>query len=190
MKTTFNKIRSHSPCQQGWEKLLSNLGKTKPDDEPLPFLTILQSNGLEDAIWCMKTAPEYDREWRLFSVWCAREVKQTETSLKTLEVSERFANGLASDVELKAAYDAHARAYADANADANAAAINATYAAAYTAANAAAYASTFSAAFAANAAAYASNTAYADAYAAARAKQAEYLYNLFSGVQTNENLCL
>lgn len=33
--TTLNKIRAHSPCASGWEKLLNHLGKTKADDEPL-----------------------------------------------------------------------------------------------------------------------------------------------------------
>jgi len=27
MKTTLNKIRSHYPCKDGWEKLLKHLGK-------------------------------------------------------------------------------------------------------------------------------------------------------------------
>ena len=52
MKTTLNKIRKHSPCADGWQKLLTSLGKTKADDEPLSLLTILDSNGLDDAIWC------------------------------------------------------------------------------------------------------------------------------------------
>jgi hypothetical protein len=34
IKTTLNRIRAHSPCQEGWEKLLNHLGKTKADDEP------------------------------------------------------------------------------------------------------------------------------------------------------------
>ena len=32
MKTTLNEIRTHSPCQDGWENLLTHLGKTKADD--------------------------------------------------------------------------------------------------------------------------------------------------------------
>ena len=55
---TLKQIRKHSPCQDGWEKLLEHLGKTKADDEPLKFSTILESNGSGDAIWCLRALPE------------------------------------------------------------------------------------------------------------------------------------
>ena len=107
--TTLNKIREHQPCTNGWKKLLAHLGKTEADDEPLPFSTILESNGLDDALWCCRSAPEYDKEWRLFAVWCARQVRhlmKDSRSLNALDVAERFANGLATEDELKAAGDA------------------------------------------------------------------------------------
>lgn len=56
--TTLNAIREHRPCKDGWEKLLKYLGKTKADDEPLDLLTILDSNGLDDALWCLRALPE------------------------------------------------------------------------------------------------------------------------------------
>jgi hypothetical protein len=49
MKTTLNAIRSHGPCACGGSKLLASLGKAGPDDDPLSILTILESNGLDDA---------------------------------------------------------------------------------------------------------------------------------------------
>jgi hypothetical protein len=107
--TTLNKIRDHSPCQEGWGKLLKHLGKTKADDEPLPFAVIVESNGIEDALWCCRSAPEYDKEWRLFAVWCARQVKHLMTdprSVAALDIAERFANGEATTRELAAAWDA------------------------------------------------------------------------------------
>ncbi|HWQ96262.1 MAG TPA: hypothetical protein VN368_02705, partial [Candidatus Methylomirabilis sp.] len=107
--TTLNKIRTKSPCQSGWNKLLKHLGKTQADDELLPFAVILESNGLDDATWCCQCAPEYSREWRLFAVWCALQVKHLMTdprSLAALEVAERFANGQATKAELAAAGDA------------------------------------------------------------------------------------
>lgn len=73
--TTLNKIRESQPCSDGWEKLLKHLGKTRADDEPLAFSTILESNGLDDALWCCRTAPEHDRVWRLLAVRFAREVQ-------------------------------------------------------------------------------------------------------------------
>jgi hypothetical protein len=52
--TTLNEIRKFNPCKDGWEKLLKFLNKTKADDEPLLMSTILKSNGLSDAIWCLR----------------------------------------------------------------------------------------------------------------------------------------
>ena len=109
MKTTLNKIREHSPCADGWEKLLSYLGKTKADDEEISILTILDSNGLQDAIWCLRAVEGYDREIRLYAVWCARQVQHLmadQRSLDALDVAERYANGEATDAELAAARDA------------------------------------------------------------------------------------
>lgn len=71
--TTLNEIRAHQPCRDGWEKLLSHLGKTKADDEPLSLLTILDSNGLDDALWCLR-AKSLDRLSRHFQAWCAEQV--------------------------------------------------------------------------------------------------------------------
>lgn len=106
MYTTLNKIRAHSPCQTGWNKLLKHLGKTQADDEPLSFATILESNGLDDALWCTRAAPEYDREWRLYAVWCARQVEHLLTNPRSktaIDVAEKFANGQATEDELMAA---------------------------------------------------------------------------------------
>lgn len=119
--TTLNKIRDHSPCQEGWGKLLKHLGKTKADDEPLPFAVIVESNGLDDALWCCRTAPERDREWRLFAVWCARRVQHlmiAPRSVAALDVAERFARGEATVEELVAARDAAGAAAGDAARDA------------------------------------------------------------------------
>jgi len=107
--TTLNKIRACSPCEAGWYELLKHLNKTKSDDEPLAFEVILESNGLSDALWCTRSAPEYDREWRLFAVWCARQVqhfnpaKEVGTAIK---VAEDYANGRATTSQLDAARDA------------------------------------------------------------------------------------
>ena len=109
MKTTLNKIRAHSPCKDGWEQLLKHLGKTKADDEPLLITTILDSNGLDDALWCFRAIEGRDKEIRLYAVWCARQVQHLMTdarSLAALDVTERYANGEATEEELDAARDA------------------------------------------------------------------------------------
>lgn len=72
--TTLIRIRDACPCKNGWEKLLANLGKTKADDEPLQLLTILDSNGFDDALWVLSLAMPDDRLARHFQAWCAEQV--------------------------------------------------------------------------------------------------------------------
>ena len=113
--TTLNRIRAHQPCADGWKKLLTHLGKTDPDDEPLPYSVIVESNGLDDALWCCRAESQHSREWRLFAVWCARQVEHLMTdqrSLDALATAERHADGLATDEELAAARSAADAAYA------------------------------------------------------------------------------
>jgi hypothetical protein len=176
--TTLNKIRAHSPCVKGWEKLLKHLGKTSADDEPLPLLTILESNGLDDCLWCLRSVPEHDREWRLFAVWCARQVQYLMTdprSLAALDMAEKFANGQATYqtcLELEATWAA-AREAAGAAAEtaAREAAWAATWATAREAAEAAAGTATWATAWAA---------AWATAWAAAGEAQKTELIRIIS----------
>ena len=116
--TTLNRIREHSPCANGWKKLLAHLGKTESDDEPLAYAEILKSNGIDDALWCLRAEPQHSREWRLFAVRCARRVQHLMTdprSIAALDVAERHAGRLATDDELAAAWDsARAAAVGDA----------------------------------------------------------------------------
>lgn len=109
MKTTLKKIREHSPCETGWKKLLKNLGKKKADDEPVSIAFILESNGIDDALWCLRAVDGYQREMRLFAVDCARSAvhfTNDERSIAAIDVSERYADGLASEDERAAAWDA------------------------------------------------------------------------------------
>jgi len=72
--TTLNRIRAADPCHDGWTKLLKHLGKSKADDDPLPLLTVLDSNGLDDALWVLSYAIPDDRIARHFQAWCAEQV--------------------------------------------------------------------------------------------------------------------
>jgi len=119
--TTLNRIREYSPCQDGWTKLLFGLGKTKADGEPLSFATILEINGLYDALWCCRVEPQYAREWRLFAVACARRVEYLNPDPRVknaIDVAERYANGQATDEELRTSGDAAWAAARDAARDA------------------------------------------------------------------------
>ena len=142
--TTLNQIRSHSPCQKGWVKLLKHLNKTSADDEPLSLLTVLTPNGLDDAVWCLRTEPTPERTQR-FALSVARRVEHLHPQAKaTLDVVERYLSGQATKVELEAA---RVTAYA---ADDAAAATYATYAAGAAAAAAATAAANYAAGAAAD----------------------------------------
>ena len=195
MHTTLNRIRAHSPCSSAWARLLRHLGKTQPDDEPLAITTILDSNGLQDAIWCLRAVEGHDREIRLYAVWCARQVQHLMTdprSLAALDVAERHARGDATDAELAAAgAAARAAAWDAARAAARAAAWAAAGAAAWDAAEAAAAEAAAAAAAEAAAAAAAEAAAAAAAAAqaaaeAARAAQAARLREMCETVMRGE----
>jgi len=191
MQTTLRKIRKMQPCTRGWNKLLRYLGKAEADDATLSLLTILESNGLSDALWALCAVEGYAREIRLYAVECARDVQHLMTdprSLAALDVAEQFANGDATEMELTAARaDAYAAAYA---AHASAAyayvcapaaskdthrvawdAASAAYAATYDSASEAAYDAAARAAAARAATRAATRAAARAARAAARAKQ-------------------
>ena len=191
MYTTLNAIREHKPCKDGWETLLEYLGKTKPDDEPLSLITILESNGLDDTLWCFRAVDGFEKEKLLLGVTYAREVEHLmpDESKKALDVFERYANGLVTQEEFDAAAVAARGAAAAADAAwaarsdaaaavaargaAAAAAADAARSAAAWAAHAAAY---DAAADAADAAAY--DAAYAAAYSTMKAKQETQLRQL------------
>ena len=149
MTTTLNQIRSHRPCQDGWAKLLKHLNKTGGDDQPLSLSTVLTSNGLDDAIWCLRTEATPNRIQQ-FALAVARRTQHLHPKAKaTLDVVDRYLSGQATKAELDVAgcaagYTAHAAsAYAagDAARAARAArAGDAAYDAAGDTAHAAAYA--------------------------------------------------
>jgi hypothetical protein len=129
--TTLNKIRACKPCgikeddTTGFRKLLNFLGKTTSDDEPLKFSTILESSGIIDALWCLRSiCPEYNREVRLFAADCAERVlpiweewakihvlEHFEFPRKAIEATRDYSEGSISKKELNAAYAAADAAY-------------------------------------------------------------------------------
>jgi hypothetical protein len=166
--TTFNLLREHGACESGYRRLAKSLGgiDTYGRDTPIPLTAVLDSNGLDDALWCLRATTEpCDKFARLLAVGFALEVQHLMTdprSLAALDVAERYANGQATDAERYAngqATDAELAAAQEAAWDAVSAALDAA-----SAARDAAAAQTARAAWAAAAAA-----AWAAASAAARA---------------------
>ena len=76
--TTLAAICAASPCSDGIRKLLKHVGKTmteaRADETPLDVLTVLDSNGLDDALWVLDQAVGNKRICRLFAADCAERV--------------------------------------------------------------------------------------------------------------------
>jgi hypothetical protein len=117
MKTTLTKIKQYTPCTEGWAKLLLFLNKTEADDEELLIKTILESNGVKDAIWALRAVEGCDREIRLMACDFAESVvhlANDDRSVNAIAVSRKYANGEATLEELEAAWAAAGDAARDA----------------------------------------------------------------------------
>ena len=76
------------------------------DEEPLPLVTILNINGLDDALSALQHVDDTSQV-RRYRVWCARQVQHLMTdprSLAALDVAERYADGQVTDDDLSAAW--------------------------------------------------------------------------------------
>ena len=60
LTTTLNFIRSHSPCREGYRKLVNRLGGIEAygADTEINLLTILESNGVQDMLWCLRATQQ------------------------------------------------------------------------------------------------------------------------------------
>jgi len=55
MNVKLEDIRDKHPCESGWKKLIRSLdGRTEGD---VSLNHILKSNGIEDAVWCLRALP-------------------------------------------------------------------------------------------------------------------------------------
>lgn len=109
--TTLERIRSFDPCKDKYKKLVRSLGKGYRKDIPVTFRQIYESNGYEDTLWCLRTVDKkYLPLLRHFAVDCAERVKhlmKDARSIEALKVTRHYANGKATEEELRrAAYAA------------------------------------------------------------------------------------
>jgi len=78
LTTTMKDIRAAGPCEDGWEKLLKHMNKThteaKHDDTEFSLAVVLESNGLEDALWVLDNVIQNRRICTLFAADCAESV--------------------------------------------------------------------------------------------------------------------
>lgn len=145
--TTLNRIREHSPCSDGWRRLVRHLGTDFPMDEPFPLVEILnaEGDGLDDCLWALRAEPQHAKLYRLYAVNRARSIQHLMTdprSIAAIDVAERYAHGTATSDELAAAWTA---AWAAARDVARAAEWAAAQDAAFDAARGAAFAAAFDA---------------------------------------------
>lgn len=133
LTTALAQLRKANACVDGYNRLVRALqGKpfTSEDEErtthlrfqheaEIPLEFILDSNGLDDALWALRASNCSERDTRLLAVEFAREVEHLmpEASRSTLDVAERFVNEQATAQELaKARSVAYSAAYADTSA--------------------------------------------------------------------------
>ena len=109
--TTLADIRNASPCHDGWRKLLKHVGDMD-HAAPLPFTTILESNGLDDALWCLKALPsEWEGEARELACRLAETAlpfvsEGEDRPRKAIETARAYIQGSASRDDLTGAWDA------------------------------------------------------------------------------------
>ena len=117
---TMAALRKEGACISGYNKVVRAVQGREFSDgdrgretyirfahkDPIPLILIVESNGLDDALWALRCVHDCDRDARLFAVWCARQVQHQMTDARStaaLDVAENFANGRASNDELAAA---------------------------------------------------------------------------------------
>ncbi len=111
MNIKLEDIKSHKPCISGWQKLIRSLDRRTEGDVSLSH--ILDSNGIEDAIWCLRTLPYRDQ--CLFRADVAELVVHLcndEKPRQAIAAIRQWHKGEINDQELAAYADAYAATYA------------------------------------------------------------------------------
>lgn len=118
LETTFALLRKHNACESGYHKLAKFLGGVKKYGEttPINLLTVLYSNSLDDALWCLRAVlPDQtttrDCVARLFAADCAEVVlpifekkyPDDKRPRQAITAARAFAAGKISAKELDAA---------------------------------------------------------------------------------------
>lgn len=86
MKTTLQTLLGHNPCGQdflfcpaptryGYLKLKHHLGDNFPDCREFSLLEVLNSNGLDDTIWCFRAVEGHSAKMREFSLLCVQKTQ-------------------------------------------------------------------------------------------------------------------
>jgi len=113
---TFKEAREHNACEDSYRKFAKFKGGITKwgGNKPFPILEVLESNGLDDALWVLghcKETKERDKAIRLFACDCAERVlpifekehPKDKRPRKAIEVSRSYANGEATQEQRAAA---------------------------------------------------------------------------------------
>ena len=99
---TLNEIKKH---RFGWRTAIEGLGDID-HDQPFPVSRLLDTNGFDNTLWVLRCLPDYEHLWRLYNVWCAKQVAHLMSdnrSLTVIAVAEQYALGLCGSERLSAA---------------------------------------------------------------------------------------
>lgn len=116
LTTTFKGLRTSSACISSYKKLAKNLGGIRKygANTPINLLVILDSNGITEAIWCLRaTEQNCDQISRLMAADFAESVLHLFEAeypgdigpRQTIQVARDFANGLVDAATMSAASD-------------------------------------------------------------------------------------
>ena len=127
LTTTLNLLHKASACTSRYKVLITALGTDYPADKPIDLLRILETNGLDDALWALRaTEQNCDKIARLMTADFAEQVlpiwkkyapddKRPELAI---QAARDFAHGRITVQERDAAWDAARDAGWDAARDA------------------------------------------------------------------------
>lgn len=85
-ETTLVALWLAEACEDRYAHLRAALGPDWPDDRPIPLLTILETNGLVDALWALRAVPDAEQLSRRLACDYAKRVSPILTAMTRLSV--------------------------------------------------------------------------------------------------------
>lgn len=114
--TTLKDIRAAGPCHEGWETYLKSQGvdpaAARSDETERTVLSVLESNGLDDALWVLGNVVGGNRICTLFACDCAEMVLPLFERERPDDMRPRDAIAVARSQTSNSAAEAAARAAA------------------------------------------------------------------------------
>lgn len=109
--TTLRELRRAGACYDRYAYLRNALGPDWEDEQSIPLVTILEINGLRDALWALRATKVSGNALRHFAADCAESVLPIfeatypgDSRARTaIETARRYADGLASNDALAVA---------------------------------------------------------------------------------------